>query len=280
MGKTKTLTQEQKQIILQEYVINKRGQQYVAKEAKCSIYMVKKFLKEQNIQIRNFSEAATLSNKNRTYKVNHNYFKIENENMAWLLGFIAADGCISSQRNQIIINLSRTDREILERIKMEIGSERQICDYQNKDGFLCSSFAWTSEESVKDLQKYNIVPKKTSILKPPYPLQEKFIIDYIRGYFDGDGTICYLNSNKSLRFSIGGASKEVISYIENHLIKLGISEVHIQEQKFINSNLPFYYIQHSTNDAKQIYSLFYNDCPKMFLKRKKDHYEELLKKFK
>lgn len=280
MGKTKTLNLNQKEIILKEYVENKRGQQYCAKKANCSIYMVKAFLKEQGIPIRNFSEAAILTNKRRSFKVNHNYFKEQNSNMAWLLGFLASDGCISKTRNQIIINLSRTDREILERIKEEIQSERKICDYENKDGFLCSSFAWTSEECIKDLKKYSIVPNKTNILKPPYELKDDFLLDYIRGYFDGDGTVCFIQNNKSLRFSIGGASKEVISFIEDVLVKNGIHRVSIQEQIYKNSSQKFYYFQHSTKDTKKIFYLLYGNNPQLFLKRKKDKYEKLINDIK
>lgn len=274
MGKTKTLTEEQKQIILTNYLDNKRGQLYCSKVAHTTVYMVKKFLREEHINIRNFSEAATVSNQNRAKSVNHDYFSNPSSNMAWMLGFLAADGCVSKSRNQIVINLSRTDRNILEIIKEEIQIENNICDYENKDGFLCSSLSWTSQKQKEDLKKYNIVPAKTLILKPPYELPKEFWIDYIRGYFDGDGTIC--QSGEGIRWSIGGAVKEMLEFVVNFLYEeYDIPKVNIQEQHFQNSCHTFYAIQYSTKATKKIYDILYTKNS-LYLQRKKDKYQSLI----
>ncbi len=285
MGETKTLTKTQQEIIIDTYINQKRGQQYCAKKANCSVYMVKKFLKENNIKIRNFSEAATLSNKNRAYKVNHGYFKHESPNMAWLLGFLAADGCITKDKNEIIINLSRADREILEKIKAELEIEKEVKDYQNTDGFLCSSLRWTSEEQKKDLAEYNIIPQKTFKLKPPYKLNKKYYIDYIRGYFDGNGSINLIkNSNNrgngNLRWQVAGAVKEVIDFIVTALEKeYNIPRVEIYSQMYQNSTQPVYYAQYSSTATRKIYNILYTK-DSLYLKRKKEHYEEILKQVK
>lgn len=272
MGKTKTLTDKQKQIIIREYVDNKRGQLYCSKAANCSQYLVKKFLRESDIKIRNFSEAAIVSNQNRAKIVNHNYFDIQSSNMAWLLGFLASDGCVDKKRNRIIINLSLTDKEILEKIKQEVEIENKITEYENVDGFSCVSLAWTSQKHKQVLEKYSIVPNKTFILKPPYLLEEKFKIDYIRGYFDGDGSVS--KNCKNLRWQVGGASKEVIEFIVNTLEEYGIPKVNIQTQNF-NNNSPFYYCQYSTNATKKIYKILYTKNS-LYLKRKKDKFDSLI----
>lgn len=282
MGMTKILTDEQKTVILKTYIDEKRGQLYCSKKAKCSIYMVKKFLKEQNIKIRNYSEATIESNKNRAKRVNHNYFKNENHNMAWLLGYLAADGCISG--NSIIINISTVDKEILEKIRKEVEIEREIKDRINLKGFPVSRLEWTSEEQVRDLSKYNIIPRKTYNLKPPYLLDKRYHIDYIRGYFDGDGSINLIKNsngrgNGNLRWQVGGTQKEVINFIADTFEEYGIPKTSLQVQYFNKQSLPFYSIQYSSVSTRKIYNILYTDNG-LYLKRKKDHYEEIMKKVK
>lgn len=275
MGKTKTLTDKQKEIILTNYIKNGKGQLYCSKAAGCSQYLVKKFLKEENIEIRNFSQAASLSNQNRAKEVNHKYFNVQSANMAWILGFIAADGCIGKDRNRIIINLSRTDREILEIIRKELNIENKIVDYENKDGFLCSSLSWTSKEHKDELAKYNIVPEKTLKLKPPTLLDKKFIIDYIRGYFDGDGSISTAGKY-AIRWQIGGASKEILDFINDFLFEeYSIPKVSIQSQVYSNSLHNFYYIQYSNTSTRKIYDILYTPNS-IYLPRKKEKFKSLI----
>ena len=120
MSERKTLTDEQKSIIYQLYVNEKRGQAACARAAGTSVRIVKRYLQEEKIPIRNFSEAATASNMNRRqYDINDDYFCHESPNMAYLLGFIAADGSISKRENELKIGLSAVDKEFLQ--KLEIG---------------------------------------------------------------------------------------------------------------------------------------------------------------
>ena len=77
---------------------------------------VKFILNKHGIMIRNQQQAATLSNENRReFACNDDYFLTESSNMAWLLGFLAADGSVSKDDNKIKIGLSSVDKEILEK---------------------------------------------------------------------------------------------------------------------------------------------------------------------
>ena len=60
---------------------------------------------------------------------------------------------------------------------------------KTKDGFDVCSYRWSCKKHKEDLATYGVVPNKTFLLKPPYKLSEEFHLDYIRGYFDGDGSI-------------------------------------------------------------------------------------------
>ena len=79
---------------------------------------IKSILEKEGIKIRTRAEQNRITNQERGKKVNHHYFdNIDSNRKAWILGFLAADGNIASDRNRIKISLSSVDREILEKIK-------------------------------------------------------------------------------------------------------------------------------------------------------------------
>lgn len=273
MGKQRILTKEEKEQIVYLYTVEKRGQVYCGKAVGTSDRKVKEVLREYNIKIRNYSEAAYYSNKNRTLFKNQEYFDIESHNMAWLLGFIASDGSISLKTNTIKISLSTKDREILEKIKEEVEIENKIRDFTTADGFDCSSVEWTCEKHKNKLKEYNIIPQKTFKLLPPYKLNKKYWIDYIRGYFDGDGSV-NLIQGKNLRWQVCSATKPILEFIiEAFFEQYNIPKVNIQVQQRVH---PLYYIQYSTNSTKKIYDILYTPNS-LYLKRKKEHFDEIVK---
>ena len=123
---------------------------------------IKSILEKEGIKIRTRAEQNRITNQERGKKVNHHYFdNIDSNRKAWILGFLAADGNISSDRNRIKIGLSSVDREILENIKLALESERDIIDYETNNGFNISELSWSSENHKIQLAKYGIVPNKT-----------------------------------------------------------------------------------------------------------------------
>jgi hypothetical protein len=69
--------------------------------------------------------------------------------MAWILGFLAADGTVSSSDNTIKIGLSAKDKEILERIKIEIEIENKIVERTTKQGYDTVDLHWTCKNTKK-----------------------------------------------------------------------------------------------------------------------------------
>ena len=112
----------------------------------CDSRIIKSYLEKRNIHIRNRSEQTKITNIARTKSVNHNYFnEIDNNNKAWLLGFLTADGYITKNRNTISIGLSSTDEEILIKIKEELEIERAISHKETGNGFQVSTLEWSSQ---------------------------------------------------------------------------------------------------------------------------------------
>ena len=269
------ITEEQEKIALEEYIEKGKGQQATMKKANITLPQLKIILEKNGYKLRNRHEAIIAANKNRNLMQNHNFFQTENENMAWLLGFIAADGGIEKKRNVIRINLSTIDKEILLKIKDLIGLQSEIKDYITNEGYAVSKIQWSSEQHKKDLASYGITFEKTFKLKPPLKLNKKYWKDYIRGFWDGDGSIT-LNKNNynSLLWQITSASKPILEFIVNYFYEeYQIPKVNIHT--FTRNGVELYLLQYSTNASKQIYNIFY-DNNNICLKRKKDKYTSVI----
>ena len=111
-------------------------------------------------------------------------------------------------------------------------------------------------------------------------LERKYWIDYIRGYFDGDGSVNLISNsngrgNGNLRWQICSATKEILEWIINYFYEdFQIPKVTILvDQK--NRQHPIYYFQYSSQSTRKIYNILYTDSD-MFLKRKKEHFEHIL----
>lgn len=242
----------------------------LAKNYGTSPYLIRKQLTDNNISIRSQKEQNKYSPQNqRKYQINDNYFKKETENMAYLLGFLAADGSVIERTNILRIALAEVDKEFLEMIMKELGSNYPIRKYTSKQGFTSYSSNPKSSIILEDLKKYNIIKNKTYNFKFPIILDKKYWKDFIRGYFDGDGTVCTAGKN-AIRFSICAHEKDVLEHIIDFFNEQGINKINIQMKE--NT----YYFQYSTNATKQIYHILYGHNPKLYLSRKREKYESLL----
>ena len=220
---------------------------------------------------RTASEAIRQSPQNqRKYLVNDNYFDIENERMAYLLGFLASDGTVRKNSNEIKLSLSSIDKDILLEFQKEVGG-RPVKDYLTQEGFETSTWAFTSEHIKKKLAEYNIVPQKTFTFSFPKNLDKKYWRDFIRGYFDGDGSISSAGSS-AIRFQICSVTKEVLETIVDFFEEKGISRACIMQTQRVHT---LYYFQYSSVPTRQIYDiLYYDNC--WCLSRKREKYEQLL----
>lgn len=277
------LTDEKKAQLLEIYEKEKRGLAYCSRKTGLSIDQVRIALKQMGVHLRTHKEANKIVNQKRAiHSCNEEFFSSQSHDMAWLVGFLAADGCIRKDSNEIKITLARADREILDRIKNLIQTTAEVKDFTNRQGYECSTLRWTCEQHKKDLARYHVIPAKTFLLQPPMVLQEKFWIDYIRGYFDGDGSVNLIKNsngrgNGNLRWQLCAATPSVLQWTINYFwSKWNISKVNIHTQSRAKHAL--YYFQYSSVATRKIYKVLYSTPSTMFLQRKKDHYEDILSK--
>jgi hypothetical protein len=141
--------------------------------------------------------------RNTTYFSDFNFFdEINTEAKAYILGFIYADGCL--HRNSLSISLALKDIEILERIKLEMRSERVITKMHNSgfgDGSLACNLTITSSVLREGLIKQGITERKTETCNFP-EIPEAYLRHFIRGYVDGDGSFGLYHSKGVDRYNL------------------------------------------------------------------------------
>lgn len=243
-----------------------------------SQYMVKRILQDNDIYVRSYTESK---DNLRKYTCNDDYFKTQSANMAYILGMLATDGNVAKKENQVNIQLDSKDEEVLEKIRKEMSISRPLKIYERADGTgkKMAKLIVFSSTMKKDLAHYSIVPAKTFSLMPPEFLKPEYYIDYIRGYFDGDGSI-YDTIAGSRSISFGGASKSVIAWIRKILAeKYGITCTKVEENKVLSNGSKFYRITYCNKKIIQFYKVMYYNKDILYMKRKKDKFEELLMKY-
>lgn len=269
MGRRIELSQEQIDTIIYNYVILKKGLIPTGKAVGVSQKIVERVLKENGIHKRTYVEAKDTL---RVYSVDDDYFKKQSHNMGYILGFLAADGCIAKKENKISLLLSTTDEEILEKIRQEVQSTRQIKRYEGKYGTV-SSFIVYSSSWKKDLSCYSIVPEKTFKLLAPEHLSKKYWLDYIRGFFDGDGSIS--EANGTIQFKIGSASKPILDWIRNFLAnEYGICNKGLNYQK-LDSEKDFWNLLYYGENVRKLYQLLYKNPESLKMDRKYNKFTKL-----
>lgn len=143
--------------------------------------------------------------KKDKYTYNHDYFEnIDSPQKAYWLGFIYADGgvFINSKTNscELSIKLQASDHEHLRKFNKALGGNVDIsfdtrkCNLNGKTYDMCQ-IRFYSSKLVHDIGNYGVTPNKTLSIRFPN-IDKSLYTDFIRGYFDGDGSI-YENKKKS-----------------------------------------------------------------------------------
>lgn len=140
-------------------------------------------------------------------------FKLyEEESMYWL-GYICADGCITDNTitRQYRLSLVSIDEDIISKFKNFIG-ERAV--YRRRKQRNISEIYVNSIQLIQYLKTLNILSKKALDINPNFGFDRHFI----RGYFDGDGSI--RKDRKECKFTTGSVFMK--NKICNYLDKINV----------------------------------------------------------
>lgn len=191
-------TTDQKQLIVQLYLENK-STTTIGKMFGVGHKVIAKILEEFNIKRTGISR--------RQYKINESYFdQIDTPNKAYILGFLYADGNNCMSKGTVSISLEEGDKVVLEQMRVEIGSEHplEFLDYSKKNDFGYTyknqyRLLLFSAHMCRALASHGMTPNKSLTLEFP-SLNKELMPHFIRGYFDGDGSVS--RGKRTTQFSL------------------------------------------------------------------------------
>lgn len=164
---------------------------------------------------KNGIEKRTNKENSRKYEVDHHFFDvIDTEEKAYWLGFLAADGYVTTKGNYVGLSLDVKDGDHLEKFAKAIGSTYPIATYQATGygkGEYCRLII-SSDQMRNSLIKHGIVEHKSLVLQYPNLVPYNLEHHFIRGYFDGDGSLAK-NGNGGYQIKICG-TKDMLCMIQ------------------------------------------------------------------
>jgi len=245
-----------------------------------------KILRKNNIKMKKVGHPKIFSCK-------ENIFQEDNEFSFYLAGFIAADGTLRKQKYSKVlkISLSKKDENHLKQIQKLLENNSPIKHYKTKiknkkicnnkakyNEYEYSELTITSSKIFDDLDRFNIVPNKTSsYTMPDWLISHNLVRHFIRGYIDGDGSICISLNKKYLK------PQASLSIIGNKNLIDVINKIFIEKCKINGSKINHkpgtkhtYRIRFSGNkQMKKLANFLYSDS-NIFLRRKIDKINFLL----
>ena len=266
------LTTEEKEYIISVYY-ERKDLKYtdLQKLLGVSKRLLNTLMKEYNINSRL---------KNR-YTINENYFSnILTEKQAYILGYICADGFVGSDEYNNVVIQSK-DLDIIQKISTELEYTGEIRKSQ-KGGFENSQNGYvinfSNKKIANDLRNLGIMPNKSlnfnNLLDIPEELQRHFL----RGYFDGDGSITHYIKKRKYKNKIYTYDSMVMTIIatpkliENIVLKFGIKKYSIQNSK---TDGMVYLRVNADSQIKETYKLMYDNAT-IFLSRKKEKWDTFI----
>ncbi|MDD3531377.1 MAG: LAGLIDADG family homing endonuclease [Candidatus Pacebacteria bacterium] len=216
-------------------------------------------------------------------RVNKDFFKKWAPEMAYVLGFFAADGYITlNKRSAHFWCIQITDKLLLEAIKEAVGSEHAI-SVRKRSGNENTIYRLQigSKEMCDDLRHLGMKERKTKSMTIPH-VPEKYFSHFVRGYFDGDGNVWVGRVKKR-----NGASNLAIitmftscsfEFLERLHLRLAKSDV--KGGSIYKAKQGYARLQLSVNDSLKLYDLMYNQpassIGSLFLERKKRVFEKYI----
>jgi intein-encoded DNA endonuclease-like protein len=245
---------------IKQYYLEGKSTVEIAQIANCNQSNINSHLKRMNVSIRKPFEI-------RKYTLNKDYFKVINtQKKAYILGLLYADGYNQETKNQIRLTLQRQDRNILDKINIELNHNKPLILLRDK--YLDLSI--NSKEISRDLSNLGCTQKKSFTIEFPYTkIPKNLYKDFIRGYFDGDGCIS-INQYNDIQINITGNLKFII---EIQLIFESILNVNRTKLQKRNSSYSLFY--HGKNVCFKILDYLYRDNP-ISLERKEKLYKKIV----
>ena len=211
--------------------------------------------------------------------INKNFFKKWSRDMAYILGFIYADGNLTkNKRGGHYLSIYTADRELLIKMREVLKSDHKISNRKSVSGFnYCIQIG--SKEIFADLNKIGMRLNKTFRMKLP-KIPNKYFSDFLRGYFDGDGSVWVGELHKDRKKKLLGIRTVFTSCSKGFLdsLRVGLAKFFAENGVISKGKGNYYRLTYSIWGSLKIFKIMYNSHQlQLFLNRKKATFEKFLK---
>lgn len=224
-----------------------------------------------------------IAQRKNKYSLNEHYFdKIDSNEKAYWLGYIAADGCITKTNYFAAASI---DKEILDQLKIDLEYTGEVyLPKQKENRTPAYRINFSSKILCDALRKLGIHEKKSMIYNELPNIDEKYISHFIRGYFDGDGCICkhdssYVRNNKRYFFThvyvnIVATKNFCEALRDVFLIQLGyFAHIHKHPTKSM-----YYIYVHKQSALRKLFDYMYQNAS-FYLERKHQKFIDFVSSF-
>lgn len=207
----------------------------------------------------------------KKYKSNEYFFNKLNAVSVYWAGFIAADGTLTFKDKGVSIGLNKKDKEHLFKFKRAIRTNSPIKEVESNNSARIGIY---SKKIFNSLINLGIKPNK-SLSISHVDIPNKLMFHFVRGIFDGDGSISG-NDKSHIQLCIVG-NKPFLEQIQDFFIRnLKISKTKIYPLTQSNA----YKLQYTGSQIfKVLKSLYYKSNNNIRLTRKYKKYLDLKEKF-
>jgi hypothetical protein len=201
--------------------------------------------------------------------------------MAWVLGIVCSDGNLTKEIP--LLKLDQKEPQLLNKIKRLMKCNAKLY-YQQKTAYK-SGIAGEiyhlrifNQKIYDDLIRLGLTPDKS--MKVGFPvIPSQYVRHFIRGCWDGDGSVFIENQSGYIRASYISGSINFIKGMLNELERAGLPKRTIHKTR---SKTPSYYFRFNGEQCEKLYHFLYDDVTaEQYLERKykvfKDYFGVLLK---
>lgn len=222
-----------------------------------------------------------------TKSANHGFFKEWSREMGYVFGYFIADGCISigkgRKKNPYTFSITSKDEKHLFKIRDILKSTHKISLKNGKRTNQAHQIQIRSSVMARDLIALGASERKTYNLSK-IDVPKKYFWDFVRGFFDGDGSVYIYNVNgvPQIKSNFVCASKSFIENLNTRIcfyLKIPAKSVHTRKPKD-NKDMIQYSIDYYVNDSEKLALCMYKNSPSIHMDRKKavfDRWSEIKK---
>lgn len=156
-------------------------------------------LERHGIQRRNAHNAHSI------YTLDENVFDIVNEESAYWIGFLMADGCLYQSKKatwHLSVFLAERDRGHLEKLQAFLGSSHPLVTRHMKNSTACG-FRVSSRKIAEALMRFGVTPRKSKTAQVANLENDRH---FWRGVVDGDGCLYTDKRYGTVSLSVIGSS--------------------------------------------------------------------------